>query len=496
MLPEQYVLFANQFSLESIIAAISRLTFDMFKNGSEIYDKIHINKNYIEYVNGIRKRYKIMIIQWKLVEMMYYVIANHNSSSDTAINDHEFLKLYMLFFSWNQKEEGKAVKRTKEDIFLRVYGLFGEQKRYQDYLEFKDNFSRECYILEDISKQKSDRYKGNFDIKAEIEGIFSMDINRLKIALYSLTMIFLSINYYVDKSFKMDDILPQIITDEEKEKLLKYYSVSIDEIKESQVKQQIFYSKPFIRFNDKYFSVSPFLAIFMFENFEYWAIRDKYKDSKDTRFVEDFGVYFENYIAEVFSNCLDISQYKRIEENANAKRADWMFTIGEYTFLVEQKSNMSSIKIKQQLTDLEELKKYMFRCWGKAVKQLNETEKALKLRDPIKIILVYDDYYKAECLDEFFRIAKDEENDGRYWLVNKTDFEILLYTYKNNPDNFFNIVKEKCRDELNGVRTSREFKHYFLEQGISINEYLTTFGIYNKYESITDFILKVGEQNA
>lgn len=48
------------------------------------------------------------------------------------------------------------------------------------------------------------------------------------------------------------------------------------------------------------------------------------------------------------------------------------------------------------------MKRHILKTWGEAVRQLNETQAALSLDTPIKIILVYEDYYKAECLEELF----------------------------------------------------------------------------------------------
>lgn len=58
--------------------------------------------------------------------------------------------------------------------------------------------------------------------------------------------------------------------------------------------------------------------------------------------------------------------------------------------------------IKQNQTDIEKMKKHIVKNWGEAVKQLDNTQKARKMKNPIKIILIYEDYYKSECLDELF----------------------------------------------------------------------------------------------
>lgn len=53
------------------------------------------------------------------------------------------------------------------------------------------------------------------------------------------------------------------------------------------------------------------------------------------------------------------------------------------------------------------MKQYILKTWGEAVRQLSETQTALNIEKPIKIILLYEDYYKAECLDELFKLDCD-----------------------------------------------------------------------------------------
>lgn len=131
---------------------------------------------------------------------------------------------------------------------------------------------------------------------------------------------------------------------------------------------------------------------------------------------------------EILNNCISDYCYKRIPEDNNSKRADWYLNINGIEFLVEQKSGLSLLGIKQNQTDIELLKEHILKNWGKAVKQLYSTQKALNLQSPIKIILVYEDYYMSECLDELFRLDESLKNDGKYWLVTIREFEMLLMT--------------------------------------------------------------------
>lgn len=494
-LPEQYITYSNRFSLTSIIHSITKISLDMFK----LDDKSKINNVYL------RKRYKVIVdkknivgevslIQWGLFEALYNIIINHHNASVSVISEDESFYLLSLFNLYQHEKEKKVIKKTKNETFLRLYAILGEQKKFQEVFKISEVFSRESYILENISKVKDIKYKHNIDIESEIQSVFNINTFKLKYILFLIVAYFSTI---ANAFFDADEFcnFSNLCSREEIIKVLDYYSVSVEQLKGTNLDRQIFYSKPLIKIKNAYFSVNPILLFLVFSNSQYWLIRDKFKKENSTAFIEEFGLYFENYIKEVLTNCVGISNFNRVDENRDEKRADWMITLDNHTFLVEQKSALSMIGIKQQIPNIEELKKYMKKCWGKAIRQLNATENALNLETPIKIILVYDDYFKAECLDELFKIDETLKDDGRFWLLNTEEFEMLMFLYKKDPTLFFKIVEEKTIDEANKSWQGREVYQYLSKYGIKQNEYLINYGIIKKFEDIENFFIS-GEQNA
>ena len=80
------------------------------------------------------------------------------------------------------------------------------------------------------------------------------------------------------------------------------------------------------------------------------------------------------------------------------------------------------------------------------------------LKNAIKIILVYEDYYKSKCLDELFGLCPELENDNRFWLLSINEFETLLQLCKSNPDIALKIIQEKDRIETERNYEKRELK--------------------------------------
>lgn len=266
------------------------------------------------------------------------------------------------------------------------------------------------------------------------------------------------------------------------------YSVSIEKIRKSPLKRQVLYTQPFIKIDNKYIASNPFLILCLFSNSIYWILRNKYLKKGSQTFINAFGNYFEIYVEEMLNNTLDECEFLKIPTVQNAKRADWKLKLGKYDFLIEQKSSLPLLSIKQNETDIKAIKKYINACWGEAVEQLNITENAYHLSNAIKIILVYDEYFKAEALDQLFELRKDLFNTGYYWLVNIEDFEKLIMLYKKKRDIFNKIIEEKINDKTIFSKAGKELFYFYKKYDVTNNEYLKEYGIWNEFEKIKKYL--------
>ena len=84
-------------------------------------------------------------------------------------------------------------------------------------------------------------------------------------------------------------------------------------------------------------------------------------------------------------------------------RADWKIVLGKYRFLVEQKSTILGLLAKQQESSINTIRQFAERNIIKALEQLKSTEDGLNDGQYIKIVLLYEDYLKAEALSEIFQ---------------------------------------------------------------------------------------------
>ncbi len=275
------------------------------------------------------------------------------------------------------------------------------------------------------------------------------------------------------------------ITESELHAVFDRYTKNAEDVKKSKLQRQFFYSYPFIYLDGLYYAVNPYLLFSLICNAYYWVLRNRFCRLNRSDFISSYGAYFEKYVNEIMGRCLQSDSFEKIpvSENQGDKRADWYIHLEDYHILVEQKSTISVLKIKQSQPDLNEIKKHVIKVWGEAVEQLKNTEEVLSIPNCLKMILVYDDYFKPECLDELFRLRQDLQNDGRYCLITIREFEMLMMLYSQDKDTFKIVMNNKIQAERTESKEGREFSKFFDECGVKDNQYLTHYGIFHGTES-------------
>ena len=492
-IPDPFIIYASQFTLESILLSVANVAFDIYKNPD---DTFYSCAGYREYTVTLNKKLihdRILIVQTWIIDLMYE-LSLINSKGEKNINKDETLYLIHLYCNYVNKKDGVRFNNksySNTDFHLHLYGFLGEQKRFEEQYKFLEEFSREKYILEIVSSKPKMKEKFGISFVDEFLSITGYTTDMYSAMLF---MIFGYVSQFspiiyadrIDECFGLIDFdLGKILN------LLERYSCSIDELSTSVFKRQLLYQKPFIKYKNIFISANPFLVISLFINSNYWIIREKYKnsDNDNQRFINAFGKYFEEYFEELLENCLPQGTFVRIEE-CDKKRADWHIKLNNYDILVEQKSGLSILDIKQNEPNLVSMKQHIVKNWGKAVKQLDETEKFLELKNAIKIILVYEDYYKSESFELLFEIGPDLNplNNRKFWLLTINEFEMLLDLYKKDSHLFFEIIKEKDDLETSLSVEGRDMEAIMKKHKINKNEYLSDYGINAQFDRIVKLI--------
>ncbi len=484
IVPNLFVQHASQFTLESMIIEISLLSLDIFNDKNDINQ---IGKSYSFYYDSKQTiPDKTIAVQTKLIDLLY-TIATLNTYGDKTISKNDTIKLVALHNTFLDSNYNKN-KNKKEDIFLYLYGFFGEQRRFQQKNELIRELIREKYILEYVSKKNNIKNTFGIDVKKEFFNNAGMTTDDYTACLFIILAWFLE---YPVKNGKIDflnfSFNNKNLNAANCQRVLEHYSSTIQDIKSSNLKRQVFYSKPIIKMNQKYILSNPFLLISLLINSNYWIMRNIYmnKGKDKQKFTNAFGVYFELYVEEILNNCLKPNEFKNLE-SGKTKCADWHLKIDAIDLLVEQKSSLSLLSIKQNEPDMVKLKEHVTKKWGEAITQLKNTAIEKNLENAIKIILVYENYYKSESLDEYYRMNPEIENDGTYWLMNIDEFETLMYSYLTDPTTFNEIINQKKTAEINRTKDgSRDFYYIFKKKNIH-NNYLKHFEITKIIKDISE----------
>ena len=469
--PDQFFLYALNFTLESMIQSVIYWSFDVYNNPESDSNGLFGERSII--INN--HKVIVPIVQTWLLDLIYDLII-HNRYGVKIITNKECLYLIGLHNDYlNYKS--RSNRKNKKDVLFEIVGFGGEQNRFQAnyYLE---EYSRETYILEDISK-RINYSKTQFDFEKEFNdemNLSSLEFSRILFSLFAFyNKNVTKLNIDSNSWFSKLHINPKDI-----HKVITRYSIDIKDIRKDENNRQIFYLKPFIHLGNAYYPTNPFILEELFANSKYWVIRDRYFRMKSSFFVNTFGKMFECYVEEILQNCLSACEYEKIQEVNNAKRADWKLTLGKYTMLIEQKSSHPVLRIKQNETDTEAIKNYMKKCWGEAVDQLVATEQAFNLNHAIKVVLIYDTYFRSEAFDLLFTLRTDVVNDGYYWLIDISECETLMYVYKTDKKLFNTIIDEKINSVSKLLKSGQNFKFIYSKHNISSGTYLKSFGIMKK----------------
>ena len=486
-LPQPFFTYASQFTMESMIYSTCYWAKEIAFNSQNANFGFSGKVNYTVNWNNKPFSGKCNIIQTWLIDMLYHIICKCRYGQK-EIGKDESLHLISLYNDYADILDAECIKKEK-DVILYVMGFFGEQSRIQGPSLFFEEFSREKYILETISYRVPSEKSFGIDVKQEFFDQTNYTTDEYSALLLLIWGLFSKTMLVVNQR-ELDRIVKYknpILSNANVLDVISKNSITIEEIRSSTLGRQVFYSKPIIKIGNDYIASNPYLMLALFANSNYWVLRNKYRDLRSQNFTNAFGNYYETYLEEVLSNCLTKECFKHIQEDSKEKRADWYIKFGDYDFFIEQKSSLSLLGIKHSHPDVKAMKKHMMDNWGEAINQLNTTQQFYNMQNAIKIILVYEDYYKSKCLDELFRLHPELGNDNHFWLVSINEFETLLQLCKSNPEMALQIIQEKDQIETGRDHSTRELKQLFFKYNIEHNLYLSERGIYDQeFEKIRD----------
>ena len=415
---------------------------------------------------------EILIATWNLIDLAYYaVMASNDYRGDPEISDTEFYVLADAVTGFTQKREDEqldTIESGSKEVFMRLWGFAGEQFKVQDIHKAFNIAGRELYILFVSSKKTIGK---TLDIPELVKAETGFDWQKI------ICVLFLAWVYFSDNCVYSDSALanmnPELLSKSEFLTIIERYSIDYDGIRNSELGRQVFYTRPYIITQKKeLLGISPYLNLCIYEHCVFWIVREFFRKQNSQTFTDFFGSCFEKYFEELLECSLERSEFEKIPEGKDF-RADWRLEIDGFRFLVEQKSSIMRLNIKQQETNIGSIKEFAKKVIIKAVDQLDRTEKEFEDGPYIKIVLLYDDYLMPAIIEQVFEMDEcNVENDGRYWLASIEEMEILLSLCQNQRDVFDAVIREKNHREMTHSNLGRSLLQLLSENGINSNDYL------------------------
>lgn len=396
----------------------------------------------------IHKKVEIMLSAWDIQEMAYLSIAHGNDYRQKTIKENEAATIVNLYRGYENEHAGSEYIKNAElaNIFKFIMGMTYEQFKYQNPAWTYQSFNRNYHILigsENINREKI------IDLNKITQEVFGLNVDEL-LALEFIILWLCTI--HPDPLSAPEQLYNKtnfsILNKENLERVIRYYSITYEEVRESSIKQQVFYRKPFVITKKKkeIIAVSLYLVLMTLADGLYWLIRDYYQDhGLGLKFINAFGEMFEDYFEELANIYLPKGAWEKIPEDKK-KSADYLIEVDDAVLIFELKSGLLGIGGKQQSPDISQIDKFYDRNIKEAYVQLKTSEKEYLGKKPvIKVFLLYENMTNTQIimssLPEIFL------NDSRCYIMTIEDLEMLLATYKMDKDRFDEIIRILINNE-------------------------------------------------
>lgn len=437
--------FIKNYSTKEFIRFFSTISIEMFKrqrpeNNLGYWTTFPLSV--VKY-GFIHENVEIKLSAWDIPDMAYLSIINSNDYRREVITEQiigRLVNLYRIYDDERSKDEHPE-NSSLTDIFKMFFGMTYEQFKSQNFEWIYRNFNRNYHILVgscDINRNKI------IDINEITNELFGLNVEELLVLEWVIW--WLCYHYQTPTPLSVpekfyNERVGSIINKKNIEKIIKYYSVSYEDVRKSPLGKQIFYQKPFVITQKKkeMIAVSFYVVYMLLADGLYWLIRDYYlKKDMGQKFINAFGEMFESYFEELAKFYLPKDTWYKIPES-NIKSADYYVEMPDNIFLFELKSVLLGINAKQQMPDVKTVDIFYQRAIKKAYKQLVSSENEYTGNKPvIKVFLLYETLANSQMiaasLPEIF------ENGKKCYIMTIEDLEMLWTTYKNDKIKFGKII--------------------------------------------------------
>jgi len=470
---DRYISHIRKYSTNEMILLGCRITRDMHDKGCFPY-----------YLNDKSRKQEFFITPWEVLNITFDSIKYSNDYRSNQISEDDFLTL----ISYNRQIQDQESKFDEIDEYLVTNILFGlsqEEFWFQNIGNELHDFSRNCEIFK-IGLKENTKFLEDA-LKSELDMTFS-EYN------YNIWILLLASMYYDDFANikNSPNLKNEIIQEDLLNKIIKYYTASYEDIRKSNIKKNVFFTKPFVETSKgKILLTSPYYLYKLLSNGLYWVIRNYYRKKGSQNFINEFGLWFEKYLEQVLDTYLQQEQFEKIAEPINDKKADWVIISDKYIILLEQKSSLAKLGLKQINPNHNDMMEYLKKL-SEGYIQLEESKryysKLYNNKIIIKILVHYENLYMSEQIQETIDDLINN-NSSDVMMASIYEVEGLIYLLYKDKREFEKLIDKKIKLETQKDINGRSFEKLLGEFNVE-SDYVA-----NKLKYVDDLKRKILEHS-
>lgn len=440
-----FISLIRKYRLDELLYIFADMSIKMFKANKSL-----ISIPMIIRQRGYSKKVEVGVSVWDILSIEYNAVCNSNDYRSRSISsDQDISEIINEYRGFENDDSGSEILQDASisEIFKFMFGITTEQFLFFNMSWVFQSYNRNYHIL----KKTRTEIQGNGinidEITMEKFGLTSDEFISVMLILFWLCM------QHPDPLSAPEELYMKtsdtVLKKENLKKIVDYYSCSYLDIRQSPIKRQLLYSKPFIKTDrgPKYIASSMHLIAMTIADGLYWLVRNYYCDKNSQKFVNAFGYMFEDYFCELADRYLDKDQFKKLPQKNNQKGADYKIEFNNAILIIEQKSALLGLNAKQQIPDFECIDKFYSRNVIEAYEQIQSTVEGAKEEKPIlKIILLYENFFNTGLIEA--SIPEIFEKDRCCWIMTIRDWEVLLVTYKKDS--------VKCSELISKLLTNKQ----------------------------------------
>ncbi len=451
----------KKYKLDELLYSLAELSREIFLKGNFLK-----TVTWYSSLGGFSQKFEQLIPAWVLADLSCMAIKKSNDHRSQKPSFEDVCKLVNLAADVSKELAAKRKEEiAKEDMKLHILlGLSQKQFWYQEITrggKLYYNFLRYFILLSEIPMNHFQHHKQPSDDLLELTGFDIKSFAQLQMAGYAW------LQESSSMSFKVTDDVRKVypvLTEENLTSCIGYFTGDYNYYRGSSFPNNPLFFKPIIKTSTNKFIISnAFIWARKFYEGTYWLIRDKYMKLQSQAFINNFGEYYEKYIEEVLGFYLKPSQYGRVMAGGRRK-ADWLVHTDQYILIVEQKSCLMTISLKEEYPSLAQLDNYL-NNFKEAYLQIADTVKGMgkTTKTIIKLILHFEKFYLGEALikERVSSLCKDEiKEPSNYFFIDTEEFEKLIQVLSEDEATFNKIIETKIEYEGSApISEGREFDY-------------------------------------